>query len=268
MREEPVRFESREGRRLAGVIGRPARGEPRAAVVLAHGMLSGKNSPKHVQLAERLAAAGIATFRFDFTSRYESEGTIEEMTYTGQVSDLGAAVDRARAALGPLPLGLYGSSMGGAVVILYAGAGAEVQAIATIAAVGRPGALWSAWADAEGIARWRREGWMEVEGTRLPYGFYEDTLRQDVLAAAARLRAPLLLVHGARDALVPVEQCRELHAAAPVPKRLVILPGGDHRFSRPEDLARMLEEVTAWFVSRLAPAGGAAAGPPPARMPF
>ncbi len=251
MREESVRFDNPDGRLLAGVVGRPVEGEVRAAVVLSHGMLSGKNSPKHVMLAERLAARGVATLRFDFTSRYESEGTIEEMTYTRQVADLAAAETLARKSFGALPLGLYGSSMGGAVVILHAGSGCDVQALATIAAVGRPGDLWSSWADAEGIARWRQEGWMTVEGIRLPYGFYEDTLRQDVVAAASRLRAPLLLVHGAKDSLVPVDQCRELHAAAPGPKRMVILPEADHRFSRQADLERMLDEVSGWFTAHL-----------------
>lgn len=265
MREQPVRFENPDGRRLAGVIGRPDRGDARAVVVLCHGMLSGKNSPKHIALAERLAARGIATLRFDFTSRYESEGTVEEMTYTRQVADLEAAVRLARERLGRLPLGLYGSSMGGAVAILYAGSGAEVDAVATIAAVGRPGDLWAAWADGAGIEKWRREGWMMVEDARLPYGFYEDTLRQDVLGAAARVRAPILLVHGGRDRLVPVAQCRELHASAPGPKQILILPEADHRFSRPADLARMLDEVTDWFASRLLLPGTAPPAPPPGR---
>src|SRR4030042_1278948 len=96
MKEEEVAFRNERGRRLAAVIMRPDLGEPAAMAVLCHGMLSGKNSPKHVALSERLAARDIATLRFDFTSRYGSEGPIEELTYTHQVLDLEAAVNFAR----------------------------------------------------------------------------------------------------------------------------------------------------------------------------
>jgi alpha-beta hydrolase superfamily lysophospholipase len=251
VREEAVWFPNLRGRRLAAVFGRPENGAPKALVVLCHGMLSGKNSPKHQSLAHRLSSRGIASLRFDFTSRYDSEGPVEEMTYTNQVGDLAGAVDCARKTFGPLPLGLYGSSMGGAVAILYTATHEPPDALATISAVGRPGALWSAWGEGERLERWRLEGWITLEGTRLPYSFYQDSLKQDVPGAASRIRCPFLLVHGARDSIVPVVQCRELHAAAAGPKRIVILPEADHRFSRPEDLERMLQEVSDWFFAHL-----------------
>jgi fermentation-respiration switch protein FrsA (DUF1100 family) len=231
VREEAVRFPNVRGRRLAAVLGRPEAGVPKALVVLCHGMLSGKNSPKHMLLAHRLSSEGIASLRFDFTSRYDSEGTVEEMTYTNQVGDLAA--------------------MGGAVAILYAATNEPPDALATISAVGRPAALWSAWGEGERLERWRIEGWITLEGIRLPYSFYQDILKQDVPGAAARIRCPFLLVHGARDSIVPVVQCRELHSAAAGPKRMVVLPRADHRFSRPEDLERMLQEVSDWFVTHL-----------------
>jgi alpha-beta hydrolase superfamily lysophospholipase len=251
MKEEKVTFPNERGRRLAAVMGRPDLGAPAAVAVLCHGMLSGKNSPKHVMLSERLTARDIATVRFDFTSRYDSEGSIEEMTYTHQVLDLQAAVSFARDTFGPLPLGIYGSSMGGAVAILYVARFGGVDALATIAAVGRPGDLWSAWLDAERKERWRKEGWIEFRDTRLPWGFYADAIKKDVIGAAAQVRCPFLVVHGAKDAVVPVEQGREIHAAAGGEKKLVILPEADHAFSRPEDLAQMLREVAGWLQENL-----------------
>jgi alpha-beta hydrolase superfamily lysophospholipase len=251
MKEEPLTITNNRGRRLAGIVATPDLGDPAAVSVLSHGMLSGKNSPKHIQLAEWLADRDVATLRFDFTSRYDSEGPVEEMTYTQGVEDLRAAVDVAREAFGPLPLGLYGSSMGGSVVLLYTARYGGVDAIATIAAAARPAALWHDSLEQEGLERWKREGWWEFEGQRVPFSFYEDAARKDVIAAAARVRCPLLLVHGARDEIVPVAQAKELEAAAGGPTRLVILPEADHRFSRPEDLRQMLQEVTRWLADHL-----------------
>ena len=44
----------------------------------------------------------------------------------------------------------------------------------------------------------------------------------------AELRAPLLVLHGERDGLIPIAQSRILFDAAPEPKRYVALPGVDH----------------------------------------
>ena len=251
MKEEKVSFLNQRGRRLAGVIARPVLGEAAALVVMAHGMLSGKNSPKHVALSRWLADRDIASLRFDFTSRYESEGPIEEMTYAQGVEDLSAAVSFGQEALGSLPLGLHGSSMGGAVVLLYAAQHGGVDAISTIAAVGHPAALWSEWLGPEGLARWEREEWTTFEEHRIPWSFYRDALSKDAIAAAAHVRCPLLVVHGDADTIVPVGQAEAIHGAAPGPKRLVIIAGGGHRLDRPEELDRMLREVSGWFAEHL-----------------
>jgi fermentation-respiration switch protein FrsA (DUF1100 family) len=42
------------------------------------------------------------------------------------------------------------------------------------------------------------------------------------------VRAPLLILHGARDEVIPVEMGRRLHGAANAPKRLVVFAGGYH----------------------------------------
>jgi len=251
VKEERVSFLNQRGRRLSGVIAMPDLGEPAAVVVMAHGMLSGKNSPKHLALSRRLADRDIASLRFDFTSRYESEGPIEEMTYTQGIEDLRSAVDCARAALGPLSMGLHGSSMGGAIVLLYAARHGGVDAITTIAAVGKPGPLWEKWLGAEGMAQWQQEGWTSFEDQRIPWNFYRDALSKDAIAAAARLRCPLLVVHGDQDPVVPVGQAEAIHAAARDPKRIVLVPGGGHRFDRPEEFDVMLREVSGWFAEHL-----------------
>lgn len=46
-----------------------------------------------------------------------------------------------------------------------------------------------------------------------------------------RLRAPLLILHGDRDMVIPVTHGERLFAAAPEPKRLVIFTGGQHEDS-------------------------------------
>ena len=52
--------------------------------------------------------------------------------------------------------------------------------------------------------------------------------RYDSAALAGRLDAPLLVVAGGRDQIVPASHSRRLFEAAPQPKRLVVLDGADH----------------------------------------
>ena len=42
------------------------------------------------------------------------------------------------------------------------------------------------------------------------------------------VKVPLLIVHGARDSMIPVTQARQVYAAANEPKTLAILRRGDH----------------------------------------
>jgi fermentation-respiration switch protein FrsA (DUF1100 family) len=52
--------------------------------------------------------------------------------------------------------------------------------------------------------------------------------RYDSAALAGRLAAPLLVVAGGGDRIIPAGHSRRLLAAAPEPKRLVVLDGADH----------------------------------------
>jgi hypothetical protein len=48
------------------------------------------------------------------------------------------------------------------------------------------------------------------------------------MAAIGDIRAPTLVIHGARDMTIPVSLGRRLFEAAPQPKSLVILPQAGH----------------------------------------
>ena len=57
-------------------------------------------------------------------------------------------------------------------------------------------------------------------------GFDPDNA--SAVAAARKLKCPLILVHGAWDVVVPREHCRKIYDAAQVPKKLILLWFADH----------------------------------------
>ena len=249
---ETVTMASRRGARLAGLlhlppgVGGPAE---RPVVVLCHGMESTKEGHKHQALAARLTALGYVCLRFDFSYVGESEGHFEDLTISGEVADLGGAVDYL-SARGLTRLGLVGSSLGGTVAVLFTGDDRRVEALVTIAAVSQPLGIIERMPPDQ-VETWRRSGRRSESGGFLRRDFLDDLERVDVLGAARRLRAATLVTHGEDDRVVPVADARALFAALPEPKALAITPGCDHRYSEPAHLAALLDRSVEWIVEHL-----------------
>lgn len=52
--------------------------------------------------------------------------------------------------------------------------------------------------------------------------------RFESIAKVGSLTIPVMFIHGADDTLIPTEMSRQLYAAAPFPKKLLIIEGGEH----------------------------------------
>ena len=67
-------------------------------------------------------------------------------------------------------------------------------------------------------------------------------------SSAARVRAPLLMLHGEADPLCPVEGTRRFFAGLAVePRRLQTYPGLRHEIFNEPEQARVFEDVYAWL---------------------
>lgn len=239
-----VNFRNDRGQRLVGSLHHPA-GEAIGGAAICHGMLSDRGSPKHQAIAEALAARGLLTLRFDFTGRGESEGAIEEISYDGQLGDLTSAVAFLRRRI--QPISLVGSSMGGAVALLYAAGDPAVARLAVVATVGRPAEVLEGLGGDEVDRQLREQGTFELAGHRLGPGLVESSRRVDVVGAARAFDRPLLLIHGELDDVVPLAQAEELARVAPRAE-LVVIPGGDHML-RDDGLQRWLAQRIAEFMT-------------------
>jgi uncharacterized protein len=173
-------------------------------VVVLHG--AGSCKENHFDFARALRAAGVAAVVFDQRGHGESEGALGASVF----DDVATIAEL----LPPGPVALRGSSMGGFVALI---AGARMDAAALVAICPATGAML-----AEGIDD--REFDFRADEAALR----EVLLAADERAAAHALGDRLLLLHAEGDDRVPIESSRELHAAAPG-SRLVVVPGGDHR---------------------------------------
>jgi len=221
---------SSDGLRLKGTLHIPDQPMPNL-IIGSHGLYSSGDSPKQVALARACRRMGVAYFRFDHRGCGRSEGRFEEVTsLAGRRRDLmdAAAFLRTEFPLGA-GLGLFGSSFGGATCL----AAAPLLSPNRIVTLAAP-------VDSRSILSAAEES-PPVEPLFLAPAFQFD-LRGDL-----RSIADLLVIHGQDDAVIPAEHARVIYDGARDPKKLLTIPGGDHRLSHKAHQQRFMDATLAWF---------------------
>lgn len=241
-----LQFTGASGAMLAARLHRPA-GDPVAYALFAHCFTCTKDLTAAVQIADTLAAAGIAVMRFDFTGLGESEGEFASTNFTSNVDDLVAAA----AFLGEqytAPALLVGHSLGGAAALLAAAKLPSVRAVVTIAAPSSPehalGLIEDARAtvEADGVATVRLAG----REFSITSQLLSDLRSQRLLDMVRALEMPLLVCHSPADKVVDIGHAQSLFRAARHPKSYLSLDNADHLLSRKEDAAYAATVIAAW----------------------
>jgi pimeloyl-ACP methyl ester carboxylesterase len=78
----------------------------------------------------------------------------------------------------------------------------------------------------------------------------------DALSKIGAVKMPVLVVHGTRDTVVPVQMGERLYAAAPEPKRFIEVEGAGHHNLSGVALDRYREALADLFHLRIRRAGG------------
>lgn len=281
---EPFDLVTPAGRTLHGFVDRPEERAERPTVVVCHGFKGFMEWAFFPHLAELLASRGFTVVRFNFSGsgmvpgedRASDPEGFRRNTFTREQEDLDAVlralgdelahglVDRDR-------VGLFGHSRGGGAAVLAAGSERwreRVKALVTWSAV----ATFERFGEAE-IRRWRESGeWVVTNsrtGQELPIAVdLLDDLEQnrdalDIRAAAGRVEAPWLIVHGDADESVSIEDGRSLLAAGGGKdegrRELLEIAGASHTFGAVHPFAgptpQLIEALDAtqrWFRQYLA----------------
>ena len=130
---------------------------------------------------------------------------------------------------------VFGHSLGGAIAVQLAARLAEGPPSAEPRGVIVEGTFTSI-GDMFGTFKW---GWLPVSML--------ITERFDSLAAVPRVKAPLLIVHGSDDALVPSRFGRALYERATAKKRFLLVEGGTHSTTSWRGAAQYREALREFF---------------------
>jgi len=207
-------------------------------------MLSFKGSEKHRAVCETLAASGVAALRFDFRGRGESEGEPTNLTVSNEVEDFSTVVSFLRSR-GFRRIAAIGSSLGGTVALLAGARDRGLAVLVTIAAPARfPNGPREAWGGSGQVVDDRL---IEVApGEFIHREFFIDAAKHDPIQAARAIECPWLIIHGAEDPVVPVEDATLLTKNS-LNAELLTHPTAGHRFDQPEEREWLIERVAGFI---------------------
>ena len=239
-----LRYIDRDGDRLAY---RHRAGDGPTLVFLS-GYMSDMSGTKAEALDAWAAATGRAFLRLDYSGCGASAGRFEDGTI-GRWRDDALAVIEAAA---PGPLLLVGSSMGGWIALLLAAAMPErVAGLVGIAAA--PDFVdWGLWADLTEVQRaiLMRDDRIELPSDYAdsPYVYtralVEDGRANRIMDAPIGYAGPVRLLQGQADPEVPwqlsLDIAERLNSSD---VQVILLKDGDHRLSRPADLALLTATI-------------------------
>ena len=255
--QKQVEFQNAAGETLAATLHLPEK-PSRHGVVIGHCFTCSRHISILRLLGSGLAEVGFNALRFDFSGNGQSQGEFAGSTYTKQIGE----VKTAMAYLGRQGvdwIGLLGHSMGAVVAMLTAAAAPEVRGVCALAgrlAGTAPAHFLTSNLRAELESKGRVTFVSRGRTLELTEGFFGDAERYDLPAAVAGLQAPLLVVHGDQDEIVPVAEAYRARELNPRGAELAVIPGADHMFSQEAHRQKIAELVVDWF-ARLA--GGVAA---------
>lgn len=244
-----------EGQTVYGMMHLPEGKGKFPAVALCHGF-TGNRIETHrlfVKMARLLAASGIAALRFDFRGSGESEGDFEQVTVSGEITDALAALDflRKQPEIDPNRIGLIGLSLGGCVATCAASRDGKVKALVLWAAVAILKGLSIEGVPPETRDLLEKQGWVDFGGWKVSKKFYEDAAKIDPLREALRYDGAVLIIHGAKDTVVPVDHAHRYHSTFQCTKKLHIIPDADHTFARVNWEEEAMKVTLDWLKTHL-----------------
>ena len=270
-------FVSADGRSLPYELWAPA--EPKAVIVALHGFNDYRTA--FAEAAQWWAGRGLVTYAYDQRGFGEAPERGIWGGSAAMASDARAFVRLVKARHPGLPVYLIGDSMGGAVTLLaLAGENAPEVAGAVLVAPAVWGGralnpafrfgIWFAahtapwnYATGQGLRRipsdndemLRRLGRdpLVIKRTRVDAVYGLTQLMGEALDAAPTVKAPLLVLYGRRDEIVPAGSISELVATLKAPHRVAYYDDGYHMLLRDLQGQAVWRDVASWIADAAAP---------------
>lgn len=237
-----VEFES-EGQKIVGFLYLPKK-QTKKAIIFLHGF-GGRVDRAFFKRASRIfsrfSEGGFAVLMFLFRSYGRSEGRFEDLTITSQIADTKSAIDFMQRQ-GYEKIGVVGLSLGGSIGILTAVEDKRINVLVSLASPARFSELWTG----QQIKEMEEKGFVYIGNRKIKKTFLDDMKKYLPARAVEKISAPFLIIHSDSDEILPVSHAKDLYKFAKEPKRLEIIKGADHSFSKSGE-KEVISLTLEWF---------------------
>ncbi|WP_085833089.1 alpha/beta hydrolase [Clostridium merdae] len=228
----------KDGYTLRGMLHLPdGTDEKPPVVVILHGFGGDRNAMNFslTKLSRMLAKNNIASVRFDFFGCGESDGEFVDVTISNHIEDGCAIVDFV-AGLNEVDssrIGLFGISLGGAVASAVAARKKDILKTLCLCCPATNSLDDARNLRVKGIdiSDIFVKGYADIGGMKLGRGFYEDAVNLDFYKLAEGFDKKVLLIHGDKDEICPVENSKKYLNLYGDKAELVMIEEGNHSFT-------------------------------------
>jgi putative redox protein len=246
--EQSVHFYNHQEEKLAGTLHLPDEFKG-GGVVFGHCFTCSRHTRIIRHICTDLEAAGFIALRFDFSGNGQSQGDFGASTYSKQIAEIQRAVDIITDK-GADWIGLAGHSMGAVIAILTTARMNVVKAVCALA--GRLSGLNAThFLSKRQLKELHDTGRVSFSSRGRPLqlstAFFADADQYNLPETLKSLPAPLMVVHGGHDKIVPVKDAYLAQELNPINTKLAVIPDADHMFSNDEHRLEISKLVVKWF---------------------
>lgn len=218
LKGETVRFPT-QGKRMLEAWWLPVK-MPLGQVVITHGW--GANRATLLPLAPLLMAAGWSVLLIDVRNHGNSDSdTFSSMPRFAE--DIDAALYWLKHHQAPLPTALIGHSVGAAATLLSASRRDDIVAVVSLSSFAHPDGMMRRWLSAKGLPFFPLGGYV-IRYVEHVIGHRFDDIAP--LITLPLIHCPVLLVHGAEDDVIPLDDAQCLSEKGRPGVMLRVVPGG------------------------------------------
>ena len=217
------------------------------AVLVMHGW--GGNAALMLPLARPLHEAGYATLFVDARCHGASDDdSFASLPRFAEDTEHAFAWLSAREGVDPARIALLGHSVGAGAVLFAASRTPQVAAVVSVAAFSHPAAMMRRWLATKRIPE-KPVGRYILDYVQKTIGHRFDDIAP--VTTIARIRRPVLLVHGADDEVVPIDEAMQIYAMrGDTPVELMTLTGDHESFA---DLEHHMGRLVGFLDRSIAP---------------
>ena len=260
--EKQLSFEN-EGLKFQGILATPddmPKQGRSPLVLLCPGLTRGPDWHHNFPiLAYALAKGGLASFRFDYRGRGNSQGKQEDATITSMISDVQCALrflrDESTDQIDPDKVGIVGIGHGGYFACCVASEDSSIGAIASWGILARPSEGYQAHHGVDYLEKAKKDGFILINDVRCGLPLFEECEGVPYLADRLDRLPPALFLQARDDPVSKLETAQELVKALEdkgIAASLEVLPGRRHFDPKEPSGYRHIDRTVSWFKSHFA----------------